>query len=107
MIFKLTSGSVSLKITYHGGTGNDVALIQTAAPAPPVITSITKQPNGAMLVNGTGLANTSYYVDATTGLNPPNWVNLTATLANGSGAITFTDNAAPNFSQRFYRLRMQ
>ena len=103
----LTSGSVSLKITYHGGTGNDVALLQTAAPAPPVITSITKQPNGAMLVNGTGLANTSYYVDATTGLNPPNWVNLTATLANGSGAITFTDNAAPNFSQRFYRLRME
>lgn len=103
----LTSGSVSLKITYHGGTGNDVALIQTAAPVPPVLTNITKQPSGAMLINGAGLPNTLYYVDATTSVNPPNWVNVTTTVANGSGAISFTDNAAPNFSQRFYRLRMQ
>ena len=103
----LTSGSVSFRITYQGGTGNDVALIQTAAPASPGITNITKQFNGAMTITGTGLPSTAYYVDATPNVNPPNWVNISATLANPSGVITFTDNDASNYPQRFYRFRMQ
>ena len=103
----LTSGLVSFRITYQGGTGNDVALIQTAAPASPGITNITKQFSGAMTITGTGLPSTAYYVDATPSVNPPNWVNLSATLANPSGVITYTDTDAPNHPQRFYRFRMQ
>lgn len=103
----ITSGLVSFKITYQGGTGNDVVLIQTAAPASPVITNITKQVNGNMVVSATGTAGLAYYFDATDNLNPPTWVNLTAGLANVSGVVSFTDADAPNHPQRFYRLRMQ
>lgn len=103
----INSGSVSFRITYQGGTGNDVALIQTAAPVGPQITNITKQIGGSMQITGTGLANVTYFVDATTNLNPSVWVNLNSVVANGSGVINYTDTDAPNHAKRFYRFRMQ
>ena len=103
----ITSGMVSLRLTYQGGTGNDVALVQTAAPPLPRITKITPQPGGAMLINATGLVNAVYFVDATASLPGTNWTVLNSVMANGAGALSYTDGAAPGFTNRFYRLRAQ
>jgi hypothetical protein len=103
----ITSGMVSLRLTYQGGNGNDVALVQTAAPPLPRITKITPQPGGAMLINATGLVNTVYFVDATPTLPGTNWTVLNSVFSGGSGALSYTDGAAPGFTNRFYRLRAQ
>ena len=103
----ITSGMVSLRLTYKGGTGNDVALVQTAAPPLPRITQITRQPGGAMLIDATGLVNAVYFVDATASLPGTNWTVLNSVMANGAGALSYTDGTAPGFTNRFYRLRAQ
>ncbi len=51
----------------------------------------------------TGTPNTSYTVQYTDSLSPINWQTLMTVMTDGTGAGAFTD-AAPNSSQRFYRI---
>jgi autotransporter-associated beta strand protein len=102
----ITVGLQQYTISYHGGTGNDVVLTQTGVPPSPQITAITKGPGGVTQLLGTGLASTLYYVEATATLSPANWQPLDTVTSSAGGAISYTDTAAPNYAQRFYRLRL-
>lgn len=101
----VNAGLVSYKISYVGGTGNDVVLTQTGIPPRPRITSIAKQPGGAMLLGGTGLVSTVYFVEVSTNLISTNWTAIDITASSGSGVIGYTDSDAPTHPKRFYRFR--
>ncbi len=98
------SGLVQYTISYHGGTGNDVVLTQAAAPPAPRITSITKGAGGVMNLTGNGPTNAVCNLQAKQNLNSTNWVDLGSVNANGAGVINFTDEDAPLYTNRFYRL---
>jgi hypothetical protein len=98
---------VGFTITYHGGDGNDIALIQQTLGAPPKITSIEKVGNNSIQLHGTGVPNANYVVEATESLNPPaTWVVVGNAIANGAGEIQFSDDIS-QYPIRFYRLRLQ
>ena len=99
--FTLSNGA-KFKISYKGGTGNDVVLTQTSLPAQPKFTGITGPGSSAHLA-GTGSTNTTYTVWANTNLTTANWITLGAATASGSGQIQFTDTNSASFKQRFYR----
>jgi autotransporter-associated beta strand protein len=98
------ANGAKFKISYHGGTGNDVVLTQISLPTQPTIVSIAKQNGGAMLLNGLGTSNLTYTVWADTDLTTPPWTNIGSATANGAGALQFTDPNATNYNHRFYRL---
>ena len=91
------------KITYHGGTGNDVVLTQISLPTQPNITSITNLGVGGIQLNGLGASNVTYTVSANTNLLTTNWLNIGTAAANGGGVFHFTDPNARNYPLRFYR----
>jgi fibronectin-binding autotransporter adhesin len=95
-------GTNVLKITYVGGTGNDVVLYQGNPPSH--LTAITSISNGAKQIQGMGLSNLTYTIQAVTNLTPPNtWSNLGPATADNSGVFSFVDTNAPLFPIRFYR----
>jgi len=95
-------GTNQLKITYMGGTGNDVVLYQGNPPSR--LTAITSATNGAKQILGMGLSNLTYTIQAVTNLNPPiTWANLGPATADNSGVFSFIDTNAPLFPMRFYR----
>jgi autotransporter-associated beta strand protein len=98
------SNGAKFKISYHGGTGNDVVLTQTSLPSPPSFNNIAAQNGGTILLNGMGGAGLTYTVWANADLRTTNWLNIGTAMANGSGAFQFTDPGATNYSKRFYRL---
>jgi autotransporter-associated beta strand protein len=91
------------RISYVGGSGNDVTLTQLAAGTPPKGSGLTKLPNGHMQIGGEGLAGQLYQVQATTHLSAPSWVVIGEATANVAGTFSFTDTNAPSFPTRFYR----
>ena len=98
-----TNGTAVFQITYRGGDGNDVVVTRVNPPAR--LTSITALSNGAAQIQGLGLSNLTYTIQATTNLNPViQWSNLGASAANSSGVFSFTDTNAPLFPKRFYRV---
>jgi hypothetical protein len=97
------NNGVHFKISYHGGTGNDVVLTQTSVPVPPGLTGITQLTNGSIILNGTGAPNVSYHVQANTNLTTTNWINIGLVTADGLGALVFTDSQAALYAERFYR----
>ncbi len=101
---RFVAGDAVWQITYQGGAGgNDVVLTRKADPAR--LTTIVRQPNGAMAITGTGDAGRIYRKEASTDLLT--WTDLGPVTANGSGRMQFTDAAAPNFPRRFYRCPAQ
>ncbi len=67
------------------------------------IESSTFQSDGSFQLSGTGIANQTYRVLATTDLTQPvgSWTQVGSGSFNG-GAFTFTDSAASSFPTRFY-----
>ena len=87
----ITNNGVILQITYHGGDGNDVALIQQNMGGSSQITKIEKI-GAAIQLTGTGQPNASYTVQAAESLNPPiQWQSIGVAVANGAGVIQFID----------------
>jgi len=74
----------------------------TNAP-PSTITSIAILSNKQALLQGAGVSNAIYTIQANTNLATTNWPNIGQVQANGSGVFSFTDTDAPSFSTRFYR----
>jgi autotransporter-associated beta strand protein len=102
----LSNNGFTFAVTYHGGDGNDVALIQQNVGFQLQMGGIQKLANGSMQISGTGWPNTKYAVDATESLSSPiQWNEISTMSADGSGQITFTDDDAPNYLIRFYRFR--
>ena len=98
----VSAATNQLKITYVGGNGNDVVLYQGNPPAQ--LTAITALTNGVKQIQGLGLSNLTYTIQATTNLNPVIvWINLGTATANGSGVFSFTDTNVPSLPMRFYR----
>jgi autotransporter-associated beta strand protein len=99
-----TNNGTALKISYAGGDGNDVVL-QAISPSAQ-LTAITALTNGVKQIEGLGLSNLTYTIQAASNLNPViTWTNLGSATANGSGMFMFTDTNAPGFPMRFYRAK--
>ena len=99
-----TANGVSFQITYHGGDGNDIALIQQSVVAGPQIGGITKLNDGTIQISAQGQPNTKYMVEATESLSPPaQWQVIGETTSDAAGLISFIDADAPHYPIRFYR----
>src|SRR5262249_621435 len=72
----VANSGAQFTISYHGGSGNDVVLTQTTLPSQPKFTGGQKLPGGAFQVNGTGITNLTYTVQASTNLTVSNWVTI-------------------------------
>jgi mannan endo-1,4-beta-mannosidase len=83
----------------------EVITLDELNAVPPVITSTGPSIAGAFQLNGTGPRGSTYHVLASTDLAQPiaAWSLLTNASFAG-GVFNFTDNQAPGFSQRFYRI---
>jgi len=84
-----------------GGDGSDIGAVEFIPPAPAI--SIAAVTNSIQL-QGAGLSNLNYTIQAATNLNPVvTWTNLGTFLANSNGIFSATDTNAPLFPRRFYR----
>jgi hypothetical protein len=102
----MTNNGVVLQITYQGGDGNDIALLQLSSGAPSV-TGVQKLGDGSFQINGAGYPSAVYNIEATEDLTPPaDWRPIGTVTADGAGQISFTDTDAPNFPRRFYRFTL-
>ena len=100
------NNSQVFKITYAGGDGNDVVLIQQRVPGAPHIGAITLINNGQIQITGAGMPGWVYTVEATEDLGNPNgWQIIGQATADANGAMTFIDPDAPNHPMRFYRFK--
>jgi autotransporter-associated beta strand protein len=100
----VANNGVHFAISYHGGTGNDVVLTQTGLFTPPDFTALIKSGSGPSTLNGTGLSNVTYHLQANTNLAVANWITLGPVTANGLGVWSFIDSSSTNCPIRFYRL---
>ncbi len=91
------------KISYQGGTGNDVVLTEVGLPPRPTVSNITNLGAGGVQINGTGFTNLAYSVQATTDLTSGSWVYVGTAVANSLGQLQFTDPGSTNYPIRFYR----
>jgi len=92
------------RISYVGGSGNDVVLTQLTLPAPPQFGGITRLGNGNIQLTGTGVPGLLYAIEANMDLNTTNWLHLGGTLAQPpTGLLQFIDVDAANYPKRFYR----
>jgi hypothetical protein len=91
------------RITYSGGTGNDVVITQLGLQNKPQIGSVKKLPNGDIEINGTGIPNLLYRVYASTNIVSTNWLDLGFIQATPAGALQFVDTDASLFPTRFYQ----
>jgi autotransporter-associated beta strand protein len=103
----VTNNGVVFSITYHGGDGNDVVLIQQTLGTSSQFGNIRRDSGGRINLSGAGIPGVTYTVEATQNLNPPaQWQEIGTALASGSGQLMFTDGNAPNYPIRFYRFRL-
>ncbi len=86
-----------------GGDGSDIGACEFIPPAPSI--SIAAVTNSIQL-QGAGLSNLTYTIQANTNLSTTNWLVIGTSPADGSGLFSFTDTNAPTFSNRFYRARL-
>jgi autotransporter-associated beta strand protein len=97
-----TVGGAQFSIVYDGGDGNDVVIYRGNPPAR--MTSVTSLTNKFAQIQGVGISNLTYTIQAATNLNPTvKWTNVGVAPANASGIFSFTDTNAPLFPMRFYR----
>ncbi len=96
------------RITYHGGTGNDVVLTLLTPPitAPPQVTGWTLLGDGSIKIAAAAQPGATYSILASTNLNHTNWLNLGPATADGLGHLLFHDQNSTNFPRRFYRFRV-
>jgi len=91
--------TLKARISYVGGTGNDVVL--TLVSAQPALTGTGSLTNGNWQFTGTGWPTNVYTIQATT--NFITWTNIGFATGNVSGVFNFTDTNAFRFPYRFYR----
>jgi hypothetical protein len=76
------------------------SLTLTAAPGK---LAITGKSGSNVTVAFTGTPAAQYIVQATSGLAPAAWVNISTNIADSAGLIKFTDSNAAHSASRFYR----
>jgi hypothetical protein len=87
------------RISYTGGTGNDVQLTRTPAPSSELAGTFLT--NGLRQFSGTGVPGARYVIEASTNLI--HWQALGAATANTNGFYEFSDADTSLLPQRFYR----
>ena len=91
------------RVSYTGGTGNDVVLTRVATP-PSRLSSIAKLGNGQVRIEGMGIGGVVYPIQAASNLNPIIlWTPVGSATGNASGLFQFIDPGASNRPMRFYR----
>jgi hypothetical protein len=81
----------------------DVAQGYIFDPAPLQIVSITRLPNGHILLQCLGVPDQLNTVQSTDDMRVP-FQNLSSVMADGTGSFSFEDTGTTNLTQRFYRL---
>ncbi len=100
----ITNNGVTFQISYTGGDGNDVALIQKSIVAGPQLGSVQRLADATIQISGSGFPHAIYSVEATDHLTAPApWTAIGQTTADATGQFAFTDPDAPNHPIRFYR----
>jgi len=85
-----------------GGDGSDIGSFEAIPPAR--FTSIAPFDQNSMRLEGVGLSNFAYTIQANFDLNPGNWIIIGTAPAEASGAFSFIDtNTATFWPTRFYR----
>lgn len=91
------------RISYTGGTGNDVVITRVAAPAS-TLSAITALGDGQVRVEGLGIGGVIYPIQAASNLNPVIfWTNVGNGTGDASGRFQFIDTSASNRPMRFFR----
>lgn len=115
----LTAGSVQadtfLNVTsyfsYLGSTQNTNKPVTILNLPPPQLTNLVCLPDGSFQLTVQGVPGRQHVIEGTTNLTPPVfWTSLITNTTGASGApqdgyFIYTDGAATNFDQRFYRVR--
>ena len=97
-----TVNGAVFSIIYDGGDGNDVVIYRGNPPSR--LTGITASSDKTAQIQGLGVSNLIYTIEAATNLNPiVNWSDIGTAPANGNGIFSFTDTNAPLYPMRFYR----
>ena len=89
-----------------GNTANCEQRVTVGASGSGSLLTATRNPDGSLTLNYTGVASQQYHVQVSSNLAPsPNWMNLPGSTnpAAGNGAYTFTDTNTAQFNPRFYR----
>lgn len=102
-----SQGGAQFRISYVGGTGNDVVLTQLIPTQGPQIGTVQKIAGGQIQITALGLPNQTYQMQGTTNLTGAIWINLGAVTADSRGSMQFIDGDVPNQPRRFYRLLLQ
>ena len=104
----ITSSPGSYVIATVGGTDNNYVFnrvdgaLTITAPGPVVIASVAFLDPANLRIAGTGDANVSYKIQASSDLS--GWVEIGTALTDGGGAFEFVDDAAGSFPMRYYRI---
>ena len=86
----------------NGGDGSDIGSFEAIPPAR--FASIAPTDQKSMRLEGVGLSNFVYTLEANFDLNPGNWIMIGTARAEGSGAFSFIDTNTVSFwPARFYR----
>ena len=98
-----SGGTAYVRVGSNAGVGSSWQII---ASTPPTLTGLTPLSNGAFQFSFTNQPGASFRVFTSTNLALPwsNWIWLGAPVENPSGQYQFTDVAATNNQQRFYRV---
>ena len=100
------ASTIFARLVFNGTNTVDSSTVNiTVTNPPPVIAGIGLGTDGFTLsLQGAGLPNRPYYLNAASNLNPPVvWTTLSTNIADASGNILFT-NLAPTNGQQFFRL---
>jgi uncharacterized repeat protein (TIGR03803 family) len=88
--------------TEYGGASGGGTFFRIVIPR---ITSLAKQPSGGVLLSGSGPANGSFSLWATTNvLLPSSWATVASNTFDSSGHFSYTDARATTNNALFYRL---
>ena len=99
----INAGGYTFRISYVGGTGNDVTLTRVTAGGSN-LSSISALGNGVIRLQGTGSPNTGYTIQAATNLHPViQWTPVGRSTGDISGAFQFFHTNPPALRMRFYR----
>jgi uncharacterized repeat protein (TIGR03803 family) len=113
-VFKVTTNGVLTTLASFSGTdgagpGAELLVLGGGTIFRLVIsafTSVVRQPDGSVLLTGTGPANGSYRLWASTDLSLPaaSWTLLTSASFDSSGSFSHMDAGAATEAARFYQL---
>ena len=96
-------GSHLFRISYAGGSGNDVTLTRLPPPRSD-LTSIQSLGQGRVLIQGSGIQGLHYDIQAASNLHPViNWIQIGQGVGDGSGMFQFIHSNSPANPIRFYR----